>query len=102
MLSFPQYNLFIMLLYYIIFTYIIIYRKDSDFFMEKIQIKSEYITLGQFIKFANISSSGGMVKAILQEYKIYVNDVFESRRGKKLYPGDKVLVKTVGVYRIVK
>ena len=76
--------------------------KDSDFFMEKIKIKSEYITLGQFIKFANITDSGGMVKAILQEHKIYVNDVLDSRRGKKLYPGDKVLIKNIGVYRIVK
>lgn len=69
--------------------------------MEKIQIQSEYITLGQFIKFADITSSGGMVKAILQDHKIYVNDLLESRRGKKLYPGDKVLIKNVGVYRIV-
>ena len=76
--------------------------KDSDFFMEKIKIKSEYITLGQFIKYANITGSGGMVKAILQEHKIYVNDVLDSRRGKKLYPGDKVLIKNIGVYRIVK
>ena len=69
--------------------------------MEKIVIKSEYITLGQFIKFANIVDSGGMVKAILQDYKIYVNDILEARRGKKLYPGDKVLIKSIGVYRIV-
>jgi S4 domain protein YaaA len=70
--------------------------------MEKIKIKSDYITLGQFIKFANISSSGGMVKAILQENKIHVNDILESRRGKKLYPGDKILIKSIGVYRITK
>ena len=76
--------------------------KDSDFFMEKIIIKSEYITLGQFIKFANIASSGGMVKAILQDHKIYINDILDSRRGKKLYAGDKVLIKGIGVYRIVK
>ncbi len=76
--------------------------KESDFFMEKIKIKSEYITLGQFIKFANISSSGGMVKAILQENKIYVNDILESRRGKKIYPGDKILIKSIGVYKIIK
>ena len=68
--------------------------------MEKIKIKSEYITLGQFIKFANITSSGGMVKTILEENKIYVNDILESRRGKKLYPGDKVLIKSIGLYRI--
>ena len=73
--------------------------KESDF-VEKINISSEYITLGQFIKFANIVSSGGMVKAILAEYNIYVNDVLEARRGKKLYPGDKVLIKGIGTYRI--
>jgi len=70
--------------------------------MQKINISTEYITLGQFIKFADIASSGGMVKAILEEYKIYVNDILEARRGKKLYPGDKVLVKSIGVFRITK
>ncbi len=68
--------------------------------MEKVKINSEYITLGQFLKFANIISSGGMVKAILQDTKIYVNDILESRRGKKLYPGDKIVVKGIGDYRI--
>ena len=70
--------------------------------MEKIKINSDYITLGQMIKFANIASSGGMVKKILQDYKINVNDILESRRGKKLYPGDKILIKTIGVYKIIK
>lgn len=70
--------------------------------MEKIKIESEYITLGQFIKYADIVSSGGMVKEILQEHKIYVNDILDSRRGRKLYPGDKVLIKNIGVYRITK
>ena len=73
--------------------------KESEL-VEKINISSEYITLGQFIKYANIVSSGGMVKAILAEYKIYVNDILEARRGKKLYPGDKVLIKGIGVYKI--
>ena len=73
--------------------------KECDF-VEKINISSEYITLGQFLKFTNIVSSGGMVKAVLAEYKIYVNDILEARRGKKLYPGDKILVKGIGTYRI--
>ena len=76
--------------------------KDSDFKMKKFNIKSEYITLGQFIKFASITDSGGMVKMILQDYKIYVNDIPENRRGKKLYPGDKILIKNIGTYRIGK
>ena len=75
--------------------------KESEL-VEKINISSEYITLGQFIKYANIVSSGGMVKAILAEYKIYVNDILEARRGKKLYPGDKILIKDIGTYRISK
>ena len=70
--------------------------------VEKIIISGEYITLGQFLKYANIVSSGGMVKAILAEYTIYVNDILEARRGKKLYPGDKVLIKSIGTYRIGK
>jgi ribosome-associated protein len=71
-------------------------------FMNNVKINTEYITLGQLLKHVNIASSGGMVKAILAEYKITVNDLLEARRGKKLYPGDKVSVKSIGVYRIVK
>jgi S4 domain protein YaaA len=66
-----------------------------------IEIHSEYITLGQFLKLSNIAPSGGMVKAILQEYKISVNGLEENRRGKKLYPGDKISIKSIGEYRIV-
>ena len=69
--------------------------------MDKITIHSEYITLGQFLKFADVISTGGMVKYALEEFEIYVNDIQEQRRGKKLYPGDKVVIKGVGQYRIV-
>jgi ribosome-associated protein YbcJ (S4-like RNA binding protein) len=65
-------------------------------------IKTDYITLGKFIKFINVVDSGGMVKAILEEYVIYVNDLKENRRGKKLYPGDKIMIKNIGTYRISK
>jgi len=69
--------------------------------MTKIEINTEYITLGQFLKLANVVSTGGMVKPALLEYKISVNDLQENRRGKKLYPGDKVSIKTIGDFRIV-
>lgn len=68
--------------------------------MQKIQISSEYITLGQFLKLARIVSSGGIVKVFLEENKISVNDISENRRGKKLYPGDKVVIKKIGEFRI--
>lgn len=74
--------------------------KERDF-MTNIEIHSEYITLGQFLKLSNIAASGGMVKAILEEYKISVNGITENRRGKKLYPGDKISVRSIGEFRIV-
>ena len=68
--------------------------------MNNVKITTEYITLGQFLKLTSIAPSGGLVKAILAEYKISVNDTPDNRRGKKLYPGDKVTIKTIGEYRI--
>jgi ribosome-associated protein len=56
--------------------------------MKNIQITSEYITLGQLMKFAGIIQNGGEVKFFLSTNKILVNQVPEDRRGRKLYPGD--------------
>ncbi|GEN31235.1 S4 domain protein YaaA [Cerasibacillus quisquiliarum] len=55
---------------------------------EKINITTEYITLGQLLKLANIFESGGMIKQFLQEQGVFVNGEVEKRRGRKLYPGD--------------
>lgn len=60
---------------------------------ENVNITTEYITLGQFIKVLNILDSGGMVKAYLQEHGALVNGEMEHRRGRKLYPGDKVEIE---------
>ncbi len=69
--------------------------------MEFVEIKTEYITLGQMLKYINVVESGGRVKDLLDEKTIYVNGIKENRRGKKLYPGDAVFIKTVGEYKIV-
>ena len=74
--------------------------KERDF-VTNIKIHSDFITLGQFLKLSNIAPSGGIVKAILQEYKISVNGIAENRRGKKLYTGDKISIKSIGEFRIV-
>lgn len=50
------------------------------------------ITLGQFLKYSNIVSSGGEAKMLLQEADVKVNGEPERRRGKKLKPGDTVEV----------
>lgn len=64
------------------------------------KIKTEYITLQQFLKFAGIAQTGGEAKIMVKEKEIFVNDEKENRRGKKLYPGDKVKVdgKTFEVF----
>lgn len=73
--------------------------KESGF-VKSVKIHTEFITLGQLIKHIDLASSGGMVKQVLEDYKISVNDLLEKRRGKKLYPGDKVSIKSVGQFRI--
>ncbi|MYL57999.1 S4 domain-containing protein YaaA [Virgibacillus halodenitrificans] len=69
---------------------------------EQIEIKTEYIALGQFIKLANILESGGMVKSYLQEEGVLVNGEQEHRRGRKLYPNDIVEIEGIGSYIVVK
>lgn len=60
--------------------------------MEKsiITIHSDFITLGQLLKHENVISSGGMAKWYLSEFDVFVNELQEQRRGKKLYDGDKI------------
>ena len=57
-----------------------------------VKINTEYITLGQLLKILDIASSGGMVKHIINELEITVNGVEDNRRGKRLYPGDVVII----------
>lgn len=56
------------------------------------KITTSYITLGQLLKFAGIAGSGGDIKYLLSETDITVNKEVERRRGRKLYPGDVVVV----------
>ncbi len=58
----------------------------------EVSIVSEYITLGQFLKFVHLIDEGGMAKAYLATHEIFVNDELEARRGRKLRPGDKLLI----------
>ena len=58
----------------------------------EIQLKSdqEFITLQSLLKITDIISTGGMAKVYLMENGVLVNGELEDRRGRKLYPGDKV------------
>lgn len=60
--------------------------------IKEIKIKDEYITLGQFLKFADVISNGGEVKMFLSSNEVLVNNELDIRRGRKLCRGDKVKV----------
>lgn len=60
--------------------------------MKEIKIFTDYITLGQFLKFIGVVSTGGEIKSFLAENVVFVNENEENRRGKKLFPGDYVVV----------
>lgn len=60
--------------------------------MKEVKIYTEYITLGQLIKFLGIVSTGGEIKLFLTENQVFVNEIAENRRGKKLFDGDIVKI----------
>jgi len=66
-------------------------RLEKEIQMAK--ITTDYITLQQLLKLENIASSGGEAKILCSELKITVNGEKENRRGKKLYPGDVIVVE---------
>ncbi|MCP8971208.1 S4 domain-containing protein YaaA [Ectobacillus ponti] len=69
--------------------------------MKKVFISTEYITLGQFLKAADIIPTGGAAKWFLQENEVFVNGEAENRRGKKLVPGDQVEIPGVGLFQVL-
>lgn len=61
--------------------------------MKNITIYTDYVTLGQFLKIADIISSGGEAKIFLAENEVIINGEVDNRRGRKLRDGDKVSVR---------
>ena len=56
--------------------------------MEIIQLKEEFIKLGQALKAVGLVSSGLEAKIVIKEGEVSVNGEVEYQRGKKLYEGD--------------
>lgn len=58
--------------------------------IKTIKITSEYITLGQFLKFTNVISNGGEAKIFIANNKIFLNGQQIFERGKKLRSHDQI------------
>ncbi|MBO4919169.1 MAG: S4 domain-containing protein YaaA [Erysipelotrichaceae bacterium] len=67
--------------------------------IEKVEIKEDFITLGQFLKLVDLISSGGEVKYFLAENTVLINHETDNRRGRKLYKNDLIEVASK-TYRI--
>ena len=69
--------------------------------IDEIAIKSQFIKLDAFLKFAGAAETGGHAKNLIQESLVKVGGEICKIRGKKLYPGD--IIETGGnIYKIVK
>ncbi|MBQ1826833.1 MAG: RNA-binding S4 domain-containing protein [Erysipelotrichaceae bacterium] len=60
----------------------------------RVKITTEYIELQQLLKLTDWISTGGEAKIAVKTLDIAVNGVKEDRRGRKLYPGDKVRIES--------
>jgi ribosome-associated protein len=69
--------------------------------MRKIAIDTPTIQLGQLLKKADIIATGGQAKHFLLEVAVKVNGERETRRGRKLVPGDTVEIPGQEPIRVV-
>jgi len=52
--------------------------------------EKEPIRLDQFLKLSGLVRSGGEAKYLIQSGQVLLNGIVETRRSKKLQPGDQV------------
>lgn len=64
--------------------------------MEIIKIKTPFIQLQQLLKFADVVEEGADAKILIKEGYVALNGETETRRGKKIYPGDEVEISYEG------
>lgn len=58
----------------------------------EIIINTDYITLGQFLKLADIIESGGEAKSFLAQNEVQIDGESDQRRGRKLRGGEVIEV----------
>ena len=60
--------------------------------MEKIEINTEFIKLDQFLKYSGVAYTGGEAKLMISDGIVSVNGETAVQRGKKVRPGDVVII----------
>lgn len=59
---------------------------------EKVKITTEYIKLDQLLKFSGVAENGADAKDMILDEIVDVNGEVCTMRGKKIRPGDEVIV----------
>ncbi|MCC5617508.1 RNA-binding S4 domain-containing protein [Nostoc sp. CHAB 5836] len=57
------------------------------------KIRDNTIKLNQFLKLMGIVPTGGQAKLMIQGGDVQVNGMLETRRGRRLVPGDQVTIE---------
>ena len=68
--------------------------------VDKVAINTEFIKLGQLLKFASIVGNGSDAKMLIADGIVKVNGVVVTERGKKIHPGDVVEVEGMGLVEV--
>ena len=66
----------------------------------EIRISTEYITLGQMLKIADLIDSGGEAKYYLANHEVLIDGLSDRRRGRKLRDSMVVEIEDVA-YRVI-
>ena len=66
----------------------------------KVNIKTEFITIGQMLIFVDLVSCGREKNKFIQDHKIVVDGVELKMRGKKLYPGTRIEIDDSMIFEI--
>jgi ribosome-associated protein len=61
--------------------------------MRDVAIDGDMIRLGQFLKLADLTDTGGEGKILIASGDVIVNGEVDLRRGRQLHPGDVVEVQ---------
>jgi len=69
--------------------------------IKEVEIKTKEIKLDQFLKWANISSSGGEAKNLIISGLVTVNNMVETKRGRKLKNGDVVGINNLNFFKVI-
>jgi len=54
------------------------------------ELKEEFVELHKILKFEGLADSGGMAKQIIADGQVIVNGEVETRKRKKIIPGDRI------------